>query len=228
MTKVMGDPSRDGQYVKSILFGDNNSYPITQDFAEYNDATASMYAYSAQYGFPPGWHIGMDLGTPQGTPIRALSDGTVEYAGYTGFFRPRPVAIIAKDGSEQIYGHMLQDAVSAGNPVKQGDLLGYSGYQTEADIGSARTSGDHIHLEVRKNGVAIDPMDYLLGGSAKNAGSGSETSQQSTPGSGVGGGDIGELGKRIAIMSLGIGLVGIGLAALFPNQAKLAGKAALL
>lgn len=100
-----------------------------------------------------GTHTGLDIATSLGTPIKAASTGTVVYAGYKGSYGN--MVIVAHTNSIQTYyAHCSRLYVSEGQNVNQGDVI--------AAVGSTGNStGSHLHLEIRVNGVAKNPQNYL-------------------------------------------------------------------
>jgi murein DD-endopeptidase MepM/ murein hydrolase activator NlpD len=102
-----------------------------------------------------GFHTGIDIGAPFGSPIVAAADGTVEAAeldqqhGYGNY-----VLIDHGNGYETLYAHQSHMAVDAGQSVKQGQVIGYVGMTGFA-------TGPHLHFEVRHNGTKIDPQPLL-------------------------------------------------------------------
>jgi murein DD-endopeptidase MepM/ murein hydrolase activator NlpD len=107
-------------------------------------------------GFGLRWgrmHEGIDIAVPEGTPIMAAAAGTVIIAGYTGGYG-NYTCIDHGGGLSTCYGHQSGYAVSSGQSVSQGSVIGYSG-----NTGSS--TGPHLHFEVRVNGVAVDPLGYL-------------------------------------------------------------------
>lgn len=98
-------------------------------------------------------HTGLDIATSAGTPIAAAASGTVTFAGYKGSYG-NMVVISHGNGIQTYYGHCNSLYVSAGTYVSQG--------QTIAAVGSTGNStGPHLHLEVRVNGVAYNPQNYV-------------------------------------------------------------------
>lgn len=100
-------------------------------------------------------HKGVDIGASKGTPIMAVASGTVTVAqyGYSGGYG-NYVMISHGNGIETLYGHCTSLLVSAGQHVTQG--------QTIATVGNTGNSqGNHLHLEIRINGVAQNPQNYL-------------------------------------------------------------------
>lgn len=98
-------------------------------------------------------HTGLDLATSSGTPIKAAASGTVTFSGYKGSYGNLMV-ITHENGVQTYYGHCSQLYLSAGATVSQG--------QTIAAVGSTGNStGPHLHFEVRVNGTAYNPENYV-------------------------------------------------------------------
>jgi murein DD-endopeptidase MepM/ murein hydrolase activator NlpD len=107
-------------------------------------------------GFGMRWgqmHEGVDIAVPTGTPIRAAASGTVAIAAPTGGYG-NYTCIDHGGGLSTCYGHQESFAVSAGQTVSQGQVIGYTGC-------TGHCFGPHVHFEVRINGAAVDPMGYL-------------------------------------------------------------------
>jgi murein DD-endopeptidase MepM/ murein hydrolase activator NlpD len=98
-------------------------------------------------------HTGIDFGASEGTPIHAAADGVVVSAGVQGGYGN---ATIIDHGNSlaTLYAHQSRFAVSAGQTVKRGQVIGYVGHTGFA-------TGPHLHFEVRVNGTPVDPMKYL-------------------------------------------------------------------
>ena len=98
-------------------------------------------------------HTGLDIATSLGTPVMAAASGTVSYAGWKGSYGKLAV-ITHENGIQTYYGHCNALYVTAGQTVAQG--------QTIAAVGSTGNStGPHLHFEIRVNGVAYNPQNYL-------------------------------------------------------------------
>lgn len=98
-------------------------------------------------------HTGLDIATSTGTPIVAAAAGTVTFSGYKGSYG-NMIVISHGNGVQTYYGHCSKLYVSSGTTVSQG--------QTIAAVGSTGNStGPHLHLEVRINGVAYNPQNYV-------------------------------------------------------------------
>src|SRR5580693_3933309 len=99
------------------------------------------------------FHTGIDISAPNGVPIRATGDGTVQEAQMSNGYG-REVVIDHGHGVETVYGHMSGFAVIAGQTVVRGEVIGYVGH-------SGRTTGSHLHYEVRIRNTPVNPHKYL-------------------------------------------------------------------
>ena len=100
-------------------------------------------------------HKGIDLAAPTGTPVYAPADGVVSEAHWFGTYG-NYIQIEHGNEIETRYGHLSGYAVAAGDHVYKGELIGYVG-------STGRSTGPHLHYEVRIDGQAVDPMPFLLG-----------------------------------------------------------------
>ena len=100
-------------------------------------------------------HTGIDLGSATGQPIHAAANGTVILAETWGGYG-RTVVIDHGGGLSTLYAHQSSIAVSVGEEVLAGDVVGYIGC-------SGFCTGPHLHFEVREVGAPVDPMLYLSG-----------------------------------------------------------------
>ncbi len=123
-----------------FIWPSNNGYTITSGFGE-------------RYMFGRSFHSGIDIGAPGGTPILASDAGTVQiaewYGGYGNF-----ILIDHGNGYATAYGHMSGYACGVGDHVAQGQTIGYVG-------STGDSTGNHIHFEIRINGVPVDPTNYV-------------------------------------------------------------------
>jgi murein DD-endopeptidase MepM/ murein hydrolase activator NlpD len=107
-------------------------------------------------GFGMRWgrmHEGIDIAGSSGTPIAAAAAGTVIVAGWVGGYG-NMVVIDHGGGISTGYGHMSSLAVSVGQSVGQGTVVGGMGT-------TGHSTGVHLHFEVRVNGTAVNPLGYL-------------------------------------------------------------------
>jgi murein DD-endopeptidase MepM/ murein hydrolase activator NlpD len=99
------------------------------------------------------FHTGIDISAPIGTPIRASADGVVKSAQMESGYG-REVVIDHGHNLETCYAHMSGFAVMAGQSVVRGQVIGYVGV-------SGRTTGAHLHYEVRIHNTPVNPHKYL-------------------------------------------------------------------
>lgn len=109
---------------------------------------------TSRYGWrSSGFHHGLDIANKVGTPIRAVASGKVSFAGYKGVYGLK-VVIDHSDGKQTLYAHAQNVYVKTGDTVRSGDVI--------ATVGTTgRTTGPHIHFEVKENGKHFDPLLYL-------------------------------------------------------------------
>jgi len=100
-----------------------------------------------------GFHRGIDIAAATGTPVVAAADGRVAYAGWCGGYGIA-VFIWHGDGMETRYAHLSGTAVRQGAVVKAGDIIGYVG-------STGKSTGPHLHFEVRVGGKAVNPLDFF-------------------------------------------------------------------
>jgi murein DD-endopeptidase MepM/ murein hydrolase activator NlpD len=101
-------------------------------------------------------HDGIDLAAPLGTPVKAAAAGKVLYAGEQKGYG-KIVIIEHSAGVVTLYAHNHELRTQAGAVVEAGTVIATVGQ-------SGRTSGPHLHFELRKNGVPVDPLPYFKTG----------------------------------------------------------------
>lgn len=105
------------------------------------------------FGFRWGrMHEGIDIAAPTGRPIGAAAAGTVIVAGWSGGYGN--LVVVSHGSISTAYGHMSRIAVSNGQQVGRGTVLGAVG-------STGRSTGPHLHFEVRVNGAPQNPLNYL-------------------------------------------------------------------
>ncbi len=121
-------------------------------------AAGLIWPVSGPITSPFGWrwgrmHQGIDIGASSGTPIHAAAAGTVIYCGWEEGYGN--FVVIDHGGNlATAYGHQSAIAVTCGQTVAQGQVIGYVGC-------TGHCTGPHLHFEVRINGNPVDPMGYL-------------------------------------------------------------------
>jgi murein DD-endopeptidase MepM/ murein hydrolase activator NlpD len=121
----------------------NTAYRLTSGFGGRNDPKGA------------GWrkHEGVDMAGKHGSAILATADGVVVHAGWESGYG-KLVTIRHDFGLETRYGHLSQIVVKEGQRVSRGDLIGAMG-------STGRSTGTHLHYEIRVGGNAINPMKYI-------------------------------------------------------------------
>jgi murein DD-endopeptidase MepM/ murein hydrolase activator NlpD len=117
--------------------------PITSSFGEREDP------FNGEGTF----HSGVDISAGFGDPVRAAADGIVEYASVASGYG-REILISHGNGIETLYGHLSGFAVTGGQQVTRGQVIGYVGM-------SGRSTGPHLHYEVRIHNTPVNPHRYL-------------------------------------------------------------------
>ncbi len=109
---------------------------------------------TSRFGYRWGrLHAGIDLAPGYGSTIRAADGGVVTMAGWYGGYG-NAVIVSHGDGISTLYGHMSRIATSQGASVGKGTVIGYVG-------STGHSTGPHLHFEVRVNGTAQNPLNYL-------------------------------------------------------------------
>jgi murein DD-endopeptidase MepM/ murein hydrolase activator NlpD len=109
---------------------------------------------SSKFGWRRGrMHKGIDIAAKKGTPIFTVEDGVVVRSKYVRGYG-RLVEIKHSDMYSTRYGHNSKNLVKAGQKVKKGQMIALVG-------STGRSTGPHLHFEIRQNGVAINPIKYL-------------------------------------------------------------------
>ncbi|ABC64558.1 M23 family metallopeptidase [Erythrobacter litoralis] len=99
-------------------------------------------------------HKGVDLAAPTGTPVYATGDGLVEMAQWFSSYG-KYIQIGHGNDLETRFAHLSRIVVDKGEFVQKGDLIGYVG-------STGRSTGPHLHYEVRVGGVAVNPIPYMV------------------------------------------------------------------
>tara|TARA_B100000686_G_scaffold351885_1_gene452030 strand:+ start:539 stop:1024 length:486 start_codon:yes stop_codon:yes gene_type:complete len=109
---------------------------------------------TSMYGWRRGrHHDGIDIAAPMGKPIVAAANGTVIFSGWRSGYG-RMVVVQHNRWLKTVYGHTSRNYVRRGQNIKQGDVIALVG-------NTGRSTGPHLHFEVRTSQGAQDPMRYL-------------------------------------------------------------------
>jgi len=99
-------------------------------------------------------HNGVDFGSGRGAEVFAASSGKVALAQYNGTYG-NYIIIEHNDGTSSVYAHLERITTTKGSPVRKGEVIGYTG-------STGRSTGPHLHYEVRIKGIPVDPKGYLI------------------------------------------------------------------
>jgi murein DD-endopeptidase MepM/ murein hydrolase activator NlpD len=150
------EPDPDGARANSILekMDRMNLYRIALQKTPFAMPVKSAFRFTS--GFGQRWgrlHAGTDFAASYGTPIYSTADGVVVHADWQSGYG-RLVKIQHEFGIETRYAHMSKIRVKVGQRVSRGDRIG--------DMGnSGRSTGTHLHYEVRIGGNPVNPMTYI-------------------------------------------------------------------
>lgn len=158
--RALGLPTADDARFRRRFLEWSADAPLTDRFSETSITRALTWGrVSSGFGrrINPvtglsAMHTGVDLPEPAGTPVRSMAAGVVVRAGYAGGYG-NMVEVDHGGGVRTRYGHLSEIDVSAGANVASGSVIGAVG-------STGRSTGPHLHFEVRINGVPIDPTGY--------------------------------------------------------------------
>jgi murein DD-endopeptidase MepM/ murein hydrolase activator NlpD len=159
---ALRDTAMSGHFSRSIgsafggLVNDENVFNLASSpslWPVMGVVTSSFGEREDPFNGEGAFHKGIDIATNVGQPIRAAADGTVVLAGMANGYG-REVRIDHGHGIETIYGHMSGFAVTTGEDVKRGEIIGYVGT-------SGRSTGPHLHYEVLIHDTPVNPHKYL-------------------------------------------------------------------
>ncbi|MGH1413067.1 MAG: DUF5930 domain-containing protein [Pelagimonas sp.] len=150
------EPTEDTKRANSILgqMDRLNLYRIAAEKAPFASPLKDKFRFTSGFGYRWGrLHAGTDFAAPHGTPIYSTADGVVIHAGWSSGYG-RLVKIQHEFGIETRYAHMSKIRVKVGQRVSRGQRVG--------DMGNTgRSTGTHLHYEVRVGGKPVNPMIYI-------------------------------------------------------------------
>ena len=104
--------------------------------------------------YPVWYHMALDIANPSMPPVLAADSGTVSYAGCIGWGYGCHIIIDHANGYQSLYGHLSSIGVSVGQGVGKGQQIGVMG-------STGRSTGTHLHFEIRQNGALLNPLGFL-------------------------------------------------------------------
>ncbi len=104
--------------------------------------------------YPIWYHLALDIANPAAPGIAAAGEGTVVLAEYLRYGYGQHVIVAHSDGLQTLYAHLGAIYVKSGDRVSRGQIIGRMG-------STGRSTGTHLHFEVRKNGTIVNPMPFL-------------------------------------------------------------------
>lgn len=131
-------------------------------WAQYPSIRPATGSVTSGYGYRPDpisgntlFHDGLDIANAMGTPVFAPADGIVREAGVLQQYGNAVIIGHPESGVETVFGHLSKYLVLSHQAVKRGDLIGFIG-------NSGKSTGPHLHYEVRKQGQAVNPVSFIL------------------------------------------------------------------
>lgn len=131
-------------------------WPVTKNYI-----TATFHDPDYPYRNIIGEHSAIDIRAAQGTTLRATASGYVAKVKYDGSRSYAYIMIIHGDGYSSVYGHVSRVSVAEDDYVLQGQVIGASGGMPGTPGAGYFTTGPHLHFEIRKDGIPVNPLDYL-------------------------------------------------------------------
>lgn len=136
-------------------------FPVDASLTQSYGITPFVQANPGLYVVPPG-HSGLDFGAPYGDTVRALRSGVVTYAGWRNYYGQAVndgtgfgmTVAVSEGGNVWWYAHLSRIDVIVGQEVNAGQTVGLVG-------STGRSTGPHLHFELRQNGVVSDPTPFL-------------------------------------------------------------------
>ncbi|WP_406720952.1 MULTISPECIES: DUF5930 domain-containing protein [Thioclava] len=153
--------TEDDKRAASILqkLDEINMYRIAADKLPFQLPLKSQFRYSSPFGYRWGrLHAGVDMALPIGNHVYAPADGVITAAEWEHGYG-QVIKIQHEFGVSTVYGHLSKIRVQKGQKVSQGDLIGDTG-------NTGRSTGPHLHYEIRLGGKPVDPMTFIK--AAKN------------------------------------------------------------
>jgi murein DD-endopeptidase MepM/ murein hydrolase activator NlpD len=132
------------------------AWPVTKNYI-----TSTFHDPDYPYRKIIGEHSGIDIRAAQGSTLYAAADGYVAKVKYDGSKAYAYIMIIHGNGLSTVYGHVSAVNVSVDQYVVKGQIIGKTGGTPGTTGAGSFSSGPHLHFEVRKDGIPVNPLNYL-------------------------------------------------------------------
>ncbi|MGD9918298.1 MAG: DUF5930 domain-containing protein [Paenirhodobacter sp.] len=155
-SKGMGDLNGDADRAGGILqkLDEMNMYRIAVDKLPFALPLYGGFRFTSPFGYRWGrLHAGIDLAGPVGMHVHAPADGTITAAEWENGYG-NVIKITHQFGVSTVYGHLSKIRVKVGQKVSRGDWIGDTG-------NTGRSTGPHLHYEIRVGGAPINPMTFI-------------------------------------------------------------------
>lgn len=140
--------------LKTLISERNARLAVTPSIWPTNGDVTSRFGWrGSPWGWGSDWHPGIDIANDQGTAIVATANGKVVRSGWYGGYG-KAVEIDHGNGIVTLYGHNSELVAAVGKWVKKGEIIAYMG-------NTGVSTGPHLHYEVRVNGTAVNPANFL-------------------------------------------------------------------
>lgn len=140
--------------LKQKVVAHNARLAVTPSIWPTNGDVTSRFGWrNSPFGWGSDWHPGIDIANDHGTAIVATANGQVVMSGWFGGYG-KCIQIDHGNGIVTLYGHNSQVVADVGQTVKKGEIIAYMG-------NTGVSTGSHLHYEVRVNGTAVNPANFL-------------------------------------------------------------------
>jgi murein DD-endopeptidase MepM/ murein hydrolase activator NlpD len=155
LKRAAGQKQRDLEALLSGMEAQRNLLARTPTILPAEGWISSRFGYrKSPFGGRREFHKGVDIATNKGSPVVATADGLVTFSGAKASYG-ETVVIDHGHGIVTSYAHLAKTLVNRGDPIKRGDTVGLVG-------STGRSTGPHVHYEVRLNGMPVNPQKYVL------------------------------------------------------------------
>jgi murein DD-endopeptidase MepM/ murein hydrolase activator NlpD len=142
--------------INKLKLDSDFAWPVTKNYI-----TATFHDPTYPFRKIIGEHSGIDIRAAQGSALRTTAFGYVAKVKYDGSGRYAYIMIIHGDGFSSVYGHISKVSVKEDEYVLQGQVIGATGGMPGTPGSGYFSTGPHLHFEIRKDGIPVNPLNYL-------------------------------------------------------------------